>query len=72
MPIIDHNNVPEVHWRPGYRKWDVTLEEHGVSSSLSLNTAEPGTGAPRHTWLLYKSDAADDMQCGELVARRGE
>ena len=49
MPIIDHGNVPEVPWRPGYRKWDVTLEEHGVSSSLSLNTAEPGTGAPLHT-----------------------
>ena len=49
MPIIDHNNVPEVPWRPGYRKWDVTLEEHDVSSSLSLNTAEPGTGAPLHT-----------------------
>ncbi|MCH7735849.1 MAG: cupin domain-containing protein [Chloroflexi bacterium] len=52
MPIIDHNNVPEVPWRPGYRKWDVTLEEHGVSSSLSLNTAEPGTGAPLHTHAI--------------------
>ena len=49
MPIIDHKNLPEVPWRPGYRKWDVTLEEHGVSTSLSLNTAEPGTGAPLHT-----------------------
>ena len=49
MPIIDHTHVPEVPWRPGYRKWDVTLAEHGVSSSLSLNTAEPGTGAPLHT-----------------------
>jgi len=49
MPIIDHNDVPEVPWRPGYRKWDVTLKEHGVSTSLSLNTAEPGTGAPLHT-----------------------
>ena len=49
MPIIDHNNVPEVPWRPGYRKWDVPLEEHGVSSSLRLTTADPGTGAPLHT-----------------------
>ena len=36
-------------WRPGHRKWDVTLEEHGVSTSLSLNTAEQGTGPPLHT-----------------------
>ncbi len=49
MPIISHEDLPEVPWRPGYRKWDVTLEEHGVSTSLSLNTAEPGTGAPLHT-----------------------
>lgn len=49
MHIIDHNELPEVPWRPGYRKWDVTLAEHGVNSSLSLNTAEPGTGAPLHT-----------------------
>ena len=52
MPIIDHNDVPEVPWRPGYRKWDVTLQEHGVSTSLSLNTAEPGTGAPLHTHAI--------------------
>ena len=49
MPIIQHEHLPEVPWRPGYRKWDVTLEEHSVSTSLSLNTAEPGTGAPLHT-----------------------
>ena len=52
MPIIDHKKLPEVPWRPGYRKWDVTLEEHGVSTSLSLNTAEPGTGAPLHTHAI--------------------
>ncbi len=52
MPIIDHNHLPEVPWRPGYRKWDITLEEHGVSTSLSLNTAEPGTGAPLHTHAI--------------------
>ncbi|MDA0264113.1 MAG: cupin domain-containing protein [Chloroflexi bacterium] len=52
MPIVDHSHVPEVPWRPGYRKWDVTLKEHGVSTSLSLNTAEPGTGAPLHTHVI--------------------
>ena len=52
MPIIDHQQLPEVPWRPGYRKWDVTLAEHGVSTSLSLNTAEPGTGAPLHTHTI--------------------
>ena len=24
MPIIDHSRAPEVPWRPGYRKWDIT------------------------------------------------
>ena len=52
MPIIDHNQAPEVPWRPGYRKWDITTHEHGVSTSLSLNTAEPGTGAPLHTHAI--------------------
>ena len=52
MPIIDHRRAPEVPWRPGYRKWDITTHEHGVSTSLSLNTAEPGTGAPLHTHAI--------------------
>ena len=49
MPIINHDLAPEVPWRPGYRKWDITSEKHGVSSTFSINTAEPGTGAPLHT-----------------------
>ncbi|PKB65971.1 MAG: hypothetical protein BZY81_08730 [SAR202 cluster bacterium Io17-Chloro-G4] len=49
MPIIDHHQAPEVPWRPGYRKWDITGREQGVTSTFSLNTAEPGTGAPLHT-----------------------
>lgn len=52
MPIINHAHLPEVPWRPGYRKWDITTHEHGVSTSLSLNTAEPGTGAPLHTHAI--------------------
>ena len=66
MPIIDHNKLPEVPWRPGYRKWDVTLEEHGVSSSLSLNTAEPGTGAPLHT---HETDELIMIMEGTLEVR---
>ena len=66
MPIIDHQNLPEVPWRPGYRKWDVTLAEHGVSSSLSLNTAEPGTGAPLHT---HKIDELIMVMEGTLEVR---
>ena len=52
MPIVDNSQAPEVPWRPGYRKWDITTHEHGVSTSLSLNTAEPGTGAPLHTHAI--------------------
>ena len=52
MPIIDHSRAPEVPWRAGYRKWDITLAEQGVTSSFSLNTAEPGAGAPLHTHVM--------------------
>ena len=52
MPIIDHDQAPEVPWRPGYRKWDITTAEHGVSTSLSLHTGEPGTRAPLHTHAI--------------------
>ncbi len=52
MPIIDHQQAPEVPWRPGYRKWDVAGHEQGVTSTFSINTAEPGTGAPLHTHTI--------------------
>ncbi len=52
MSIVDHNHVPEVPWRPGYRKWDVAGREQGVTSTFSINTAEPGTGAPLHTHTI--------------------
>ena len=52
MPIIDHSQAPEVPWRPGYRKWDVAGEEQGVTSTFSINTAEPGAGAPLHTHTI--------------------
>ena len=52
MPIIDHRQAPEVSWRPGYRKWDIAGHEQGVTSTFSINTAEPGTGAPLHTHTI--------------------
>ena len=49
MPIVDHNQAPEVPWRPNYRKWDIAGREQGVTSTLSVNLVEPGAGAPLHT-----------------------
>ena len=66
MPIIDHDQVLEVPWRPGYRKWDITTAEHGVSTSLSLHTEEPGTGAPLHT---HSIDELIVILSGELEVR---
>ncbi|MDE2900539.1 MAG: cupin domain-containing protein [Chloroflexota bacterium] len=52
MPIINHSHAPETPWRPGYRKFDIAGHEQGVSSTLSVNTAEPGAGAPLHTHTM--------------------
>ena len=48
MPIIDHSTVPEIHWRPNYRKWDLAGLAEGITSNLSLSIAGVGTGAPLH------------------------
>jgi quercetin dioxygenase-like cupin family protein len=48
MPIIDHNDVPEVPWRPDYRKWDLVGSRDGLSTNLSYSIAEVGAGAPLH------------------------
>ena len=66
MPIIDHDQSPEVPWRPGYRKWDITTAEHGVATSLSLHSGEPGTGAPLHTHAI---DELIVILSGELEVR---
>lgn len=66
MAIIDHNQAPEVAWRPGYRKWDITTAAHGVDTSLSLHTGEPGTGAPLHTHAI---DEIIVILSGELEVR---
>ena len=66
MPIIDHSKAPEVPWRTGYRKWDITQAEHGVTSTFSLNTAEPGAGAPLHTHVM---DELIVIVAGQLEVR---
>ena len=33
MPIVDHNNAPEVPWRPNYRKWLIAQEGDGTTST---------------------------------------
>ena len=50
MPIVDHNNTPETPWRPNYRKWDITREGDGTtSSSVAYSVIGVGAGAPLHT-----------------------
>jgi quercetin dioxygenase-like cupin family protein len=66
MPIIDHNQAPEVPWRPGYRKWDIAGREQGVASTFSINTAEPGAGAPLHT---HSVDELIVIMAGTLEVR---
>ena len=69
MPIINNQDAPELPWRPGYRKWDITLAEHGVTSTLSINTAEPGAGAPLHT---HEMDELIMIMEGEMEVRINE
>ena len=69
MPIINNQEAPEVPWRPGYRKWDITLAEHGVTSTLSINTAEPGSGAPLHT---HEMDELIMIMEGQVEVRINE
>ena len=52
MPIINHDEAPEVPWRPGYRKWDIVGREEGLTSTLNISTGEPGAGAPLHTHTI--------------------
>ena len=50
MPIVDHNNAPEVPWRPNYRKWLITQEGDGTTSTdAAISEVGVGTGAPLHT-----------------------
>ena len=69
MPIIDHHSVPEVPWRPNYRKWDIVGPETGMSTNLSYSVAQVGTGAPLH---LHEDDELIVILKGELEVRLGD
>ena len=69
MPIIDHRSIPEVPWRPNYRKWDIIGPETGMSTNLSYSIAQVGTGAPLH---LHKDDELIVIMKGELEVRIGD
>ena len=69
MPIIDHKSVPEVPWRPNYRKWDIVGPETGMSTNLSYSVAQVGTGASLH---LHEDDELIMILKGELEVRLGD
>ena len=69
MPIIDHGSVPEVPWRPRYRKWDIVGPETGMSTGLSYSVAQVGTGAPLH---VHEDDELIVILKGELEVRLGD
>lgn len=69
MPIIDHKSVPEVPWRPNYRKWDIVGPETGMSTNLSYSVAQVGTGASLH---LHEDDELIVILKGELEVRLGD
>lgn len=70
MPIIDHSTAPEVPWRPNYRKWAITQEGDGTTSSnVSHSTVGVGTGAPLHT---HEADEIIVVLRGTLKARLGD
>ena len=76
MPIVDHGALPETPWRPRYRKWDVTREGDGTtSSSLSLSVVESGAGAPLHTHradeLIVVLEGSLDVRIGDETHRVG-
>ena len=69
MPIIDHNKILEVPWRPGYRKWDIVESNTGMNTNLSYSIADVGTGAPLH---LHEDDEVIVVIEGQLEVQIGE
>ena len=70
MPIIDHHTAPEVPWRPNYRKWAITQEGDGTTSSnVSFSAVGVGTGAPLH---MHEADQIIVVLKGTLRARLGD
>ncbi len=70
MPIVNHDDVAEVPWRPNYRKWDITVPGDGTtSSSMSYSVVGAGAGAPLHS---HEADELITVLEGELEARLGD
>ena len=70
MPIIDHANAREVPWRPNYRKWMITEDGDGTTSTdASLNEVGVGAGAPLHT---HEDDELLVVLEGTLRVRIGD
>lgn len=70
MPIVDHAALCETQWRPNYRKWDISAQDDGTTSSnLSISVAGPGAGAPLHK---HESDEIIVILDGELDVRLGD
>ncbi len=75
MPIVDHNAVPEVPWRPGYRTWDIAGPANGMYTTLTYAVAEAGTGAPLHQHedeeLIVVLEGSVEAQLGDEVRTVG-
>ena len=70
MPIVDHKTIPETPWRPNYRKWDITREGDGTTSSAAaLSTVGVGAGAPLHR---HDADELIVILEGTLEVRLGD
>lgn len=49
MPIISHQQIPEIEMRPGIRGQFLASKEQGARGvCLLVNTVEPGAAAPLH------------------------
>lgn len=70
MPIVDHNNAPEVPWRSNHRRWDITRHDDGTTStSMSYFVVGVGEGAPLHS---HDVDEFIVVLEGQLEARLGD
>lgn len=69
MPIVDHNALPEVQWRPGYVTKDISGPGNGMSTTLSYAVAEAGAGAPLHR---HEDEELIVVLEGSVEARMGD
>jgi len=70
MPVIDHEDVPEVQMRPGIRGRFLAHRDLGASAlSLLSNTVEPGASAPLHVHTVEETML---VLAGTIWAQVGE